>query len=434
MINLFQKYNSASLETYELFRPWLPIVASLFALFHIAHYFINILTGVSEPVILRVLAVTLTVTFALCAVFERTRLSVTLKRTFLLALTLVGPVFLFGAWLNELSSTKPNLVTLIRSQYEFAAAFGLLILASASITVATALTLVLCCLLFLIMAPISDFHTEILELSWVTVLSGYLLASLAIVVAVRRRFESSRSKSEAIAAVGSSIAHELRTPLLSIKTAANVIDEVSDSTSTDRSWNQSIGQKPISDNRSQAATKLIKSEAEAAMTLIDIFLVNSSWGVKNQVIGNSSRFSVQAAAREAIERFPYRSERERAAIELVDGEDFIAHGPKLFFVHVLFNLFKNAFEEFGNAQMLQIRVKTEVENQSGLVRITDNGKGIEPYLTKKIFEPFYSQSTAQGTGIGLPFCKYAIEEAFQGQIQCISSIGEGTEFTITIPQ
>ena len=170
------------------------------------------------------------------------------------------------------------------------------------------------------------------------------------------------------------------------------------------------------------------------MTLIDIFLVNSSWGVKNQVIGNSSRFSVQAAAREAIERFPYRSERERAAIELVDGEDFIAHGPKLFFVHVLFNLFKNAFEEFGNAQMLQIRVKTEVENQSGLVRITDNGKGIEPYLTKKIFEPFYSQSTAQGTGIGLPFCKYAIEEAFQGQIQCISSIGEGTEFTITIPQ
>ena len=362
MINLFQKYNSASLETYELFRPWLPIVASLFALFHIAHYFINILTGVSEPVILRVLAVTLTVTFALCAVFERTRLSVTLKRTFLLALTLVGPVFLFGAWLNELSSTKPNLVTLIRSQYEFAAAFGLLILASASITVATALTLVLCCLLFLIMAPISDFHTEILELSWVTVLSGYLLASLAIVVALRRRFESSRSKSEAIAAVGSSIAHELRTPLLSIKTAANVIDEVSDSTSTDRSWNQSIGQKPISDNRSQAATKLIKSEAEAAMTLIDIFLVNSSWGVKNQVIGNSSRFSVQAAAREAIERFPYRSERERAAIELVDGEDFIAHGPKLFFVHVLFNLFKNAFEEFGNAQMLQIRVKTEVEN------------------------------------------------------------------------
>jgi len=284
------------------------------------------------------------------------------------------------------------------------------------------------------MAPISDFHTEILELSWVTVLSGYLLASLAIVVALRRRFESSRSKSEAIAAVGSSIAHELRTPLLSIKTAANVIDEVSDSTSTDRSWNQSIGQKPISDNRSQAATKLIKSEAEAAMTLIDIFLVNSSWGVKNQVIGNSSRFSVQAAAREAIERFPYRSERERAAIELVDGEDFIAHGPKLFFVHVLFNLFKNAFEEFGNAQMLQIRVKTEVENQSGLVRITDNGKGIEPYLTKKIFEPFYSQSTAQGTGIGLPFCKYAIEEAFQGQIQCISSIGEGTEFTITIPQ
>lgn len=67
--------------------------------------------------------------------------------------------------------------------------------------------------------------------------------------------------------------------------------------------------------------------------------------------------------------------------------------------------------------------------------ITDNGIGFETKHYDKIFEPFqrlHTNNEYKGTGIGLAICK-KIVEAHKGQIVAKSKLGEGSNFTITLP-
>ncbi len=67
------------------------------------------------------------------------------------------------------------------------------------------------------------------------------------------------------------------------------------------------------------------------------------------------------------------------------------------------------------------------------VGIRDNGLGILPEIINKLFDPFFTtKPVGKGTGLGLSIC-YQIIEKHQGKIEVISSVGEGTEFVITLP-
>lgn len=67
------------------------------------------------------------------------------------------------------------------------------------------------------------------------------------------------------------------------------------------------------------------------------------------------------------------------------------------------------------------------------VRIKDNGPGIEPAILENIFAPFFTtKSIGKGTGLGLAIC-YQIITKHQGTIEVNSQLGQGTEFTITLP-
>ena len=63
----------------------------------------------------------------------------------------------------------------------------------------------------------------------------------------------------------------------------------------------------------------------------------------------------------------------------------------------------------------------------------DTGPGIPEYKLESIFESFMTSGKAEGTGLGLPFCRRVVT-AFDGKIVCNSKLGEYTEFTIFFPQ
>jgi signal transduction histidine kinase len=71
------------------------------------------------------------------------------------------------------------------------------------------------------------------------------------------------------------------------------------------------------------------------------------------------------------------------------------------------------------------------------VYVRDTGPGIPPESRKRIFEKF-GQVTAQGnrqqysTGLGLTFCKLAVE-AHGGSIAVDSEVGKGSTFWFVIP-
>ena len=69
-----------------------------------------------------------------------------------------------------------------------------------------------------------------------------------------------------------------------------------------------------------------------------------------------------------------------------------------------------------------------------VLSIADNGIGIEPSVINKIFDPFFTtKPVGSGTGLGLSISYSIIVEKHQGQLTCLSTPGEGTEFIIKLP-
>nr|WP_232370954.1 response regulator [Desulfogranum marinum] len=68
-----------------------------------------------------------------------------------------------------------------------------------------------------------------------------------------------------------------------------------------------------------------------------------------------------------------------------------------------------------------------------MLKIADNGPGMDQAILERIFEPFFTtKEVGQGTGLGLSTV-YGIIQSHGAYIQCVSSPGKGTEFTIYFP-
>jgi PAS domain S-box-containing protein len=67
------------------------------------------------------------------------------------------------------------------------------------------------------------------------------------------------------------------------------------------------------------------------------------------------------------------------------------------------------------------------------VRVEDNGSGMSPEVQARIFEPlFTTREQGRGTGLGLTVVSEAVDQ-HSGAIQCQSTLGEGTCFTLLLP-
>lgn len=98
---------------------------------------------------------------------------------------------------------------------------------------------------------------------------------------------------------------------------------------------------------------------------------------------------------------------------------------------VLINLLLNAVDALKGKANPKIILSAE-NNEKGKVaiRVTDNGCGISPEMSDRIFVPFFSTKKSGG-GIGLPLCKQIVM-LHQGQIQFHSVEGLGSSFIISL--
>jgi signal transduction histidine kinase len=82
-----------------------------------------------------------------------------------------------------------------------------------------------------------------------------------------------------------------------------------------------------------------------------------------------------------------------------------------------------------------IKISTEATSDNWVViRIADNGAGMTEEVQKKLFDPFFTtKPLGKGTGLGLSISYQIIVEKHGGKLQCISKLGQGTQFVIGIP-
>ncbi|MEH1869026.1 MAG: ATP-binding protein [Nostoc sp.] len=83
----------------------------------------------------------------------------------------------------------------------------------------------------------------------------------------------------------------------------------------------------------------------------------------------------------------------------------------------------------------KICIQTQLtDDNQVIIRISDNGSGIPESLQKQLFDPFFTtKPVGKGTGLGLSISYQIVVEKHGGHLQCISTLGKGTEFIIEIP-
>lgn len=107
---------------------------------------------------------------------------------------------------------------------------------------------------------------------------------------------------------------------------------------------------------------------------------------------------------------------------------------------VFMNLLSNAIDALeeaiakNNILEPQIRIVTEASDDKAVIRIADNGIGINQDVKERLFDPFFTtKEVGKGTGMGLAVSYQIIVDNHQGELRYISEFGKGTEFIISIP-
>ncbi len=105
---------------------------------------------------------------------------------------------------------------------------------------------------------------------------------------------------------------------------------------------------------------------------------------------------------------------------------------------VLLNLIMNAaqaIESQGRKEKGRIQIRTYATEEQVVCEITDDGPGIEPAVQLKIFDPFFTtKPVGEGTGLGLSVSHDIVVRKHKGELLVDSVVGEGTMFTLRLPQ
>jgi CheY-like chemotaxis protein/anti-sigma regulatory factor (Ser/Thr protein kinase) len=97
---------------------------------------------------------------------------------------------------------------------------------------------------------------------------------------------------------------------------------------------------------------------------------------------------------------------------------------------VIVNLISNAVDAMPSGGV--IKIKSYNDSDEVVIKLIDNGIGMDKEIREKIFEPFFTTKNERGNGLGLSIVLSIIND-MGGSIEVESEKGKGTEFTVRIP-
>jgi PAS domain S-box-containing protein len=229
----------------------------------------------------------------------------------------------------------------------------------------------------------------------------------------RKRVEEQRLKLEKLATMGelaTMVAHDLRNPLTSIRTAGYYI-------------------KNTCPHRADAKCKTIKEMLDIIEqeTLFADNIINDllDFGAKRPLQKKRQNINKLVEVSLMVSNIPENIKVKRKlaknTIAAVDGKQL---------ERVFLNLTKNAVQAMPNGGKLT--VKTTETKDSIEIAFTDTGIGIPEENMSKILTPLFT-TKAKGIGMGLPICKRIVEQ-HGGTIDVKSKVDRGTVFTIKLPK
>jgi len=106
--------------------------------------------------------------------------------------------------------------------------------------------------------------------------------------------------------------------------------------------------------------------------------------------------------------------------------------PRLRLEQILVNLTINAMEACRGDQS-RIEIDSRVGDDAAFITVRDNGDGMPPEVSQRIFDPLYTtKADSGGSGLGLFAVREFIDDS-SGTVEVESMPGEGTTFTLRVP-
>ena len=237
-----------------------------------------------------------------------------------------------------------------------------------------------------------------------------------------RRLLIRAERLEGIAEMSASLAHEIKNPLASIRSAV-----------------EQLARMPRASEDEKTLSSLVQRESDRLARVLSEFLDFSRTGmtrVQTVDITAVARNAAKLAGSQPgiadgvriVEKFP-------SAPMTIEGDEDLVH-------RAIFNLLLNAIQasppkgevllEGGELAAHQLpHGQPEFATGAYGILVTDQGPGISPQIRDRLFDPFVTTKPG-GSGLGLSIVQRAVQA--HGGIVTVSPPGEETRFTIVLPK
>jgi two-component system, CAI-1 autoinducer sensor kinase/phosphatase CqsS len=253
---------------------------------------------------------------------------------------------------------------------------------------------------------------------------------LVVVVGALSHYGQKRAEVERMrllyAGLAGSVAHEMRSPLMQIR-------HVLDAMAADLPAAYRAGGS-VSFTHQQVGDMLraVGQGQDAVTRGLQAITVTLQQLNPNAFDATSFRYlSASQYVKKAVNEFAYEDCTHRTRVVVNEVNDFSFRGDETAFTLILFNLIKNALYYLPTHPHLTVTVDIEGGSPNRIV-VRDTGPGIPREHVGRLFGEFRSAGKAEGTGLGLAFCRRAMC-AIGGDITCRSEPGEFTEFILSFP-
>lgn len=253
---------------------------------------------------------------------------------------------------------------------------------------------------------------------------GLLIAASAVAVFIGfftawRAFRRQRQLSEMKTNFVSSVSHELRAPIASVRLMAEELAE---------------GENP-SDEKQKQYHRFIGQECRRLSAVIENVL-DFSRREQGREQFDFEPTDLNALVGETVELMRAYAGEKDIRLEVVQSDQPViveADGRALH--RLLVNLIDNAIKHAPANGV--VRIGSEVDTAATRLWVEDNGPGIPAAEHELIFERFYRignelRRETQGVGLGLSIVKH-IAEVHNGRVKVFSVVGKGSRFVIELP-
>ncbi|MBU1100590.1 MAG: HAMP domain-containing protein [Bacteroidetes bacterium] len=237
--------------------------------------------------------------------------------------------------------------------------------------------------------------------------SIYLLVGVDITE--KKKLQKELAQSEKLVALGKMaavLAHEIKTPLTSIKMNCDILFEELDDAGHQASFE-------IINKETNRLNNLIKEVLEFSR---EIKLLKSDFDLKKLI---------DEICTDHTNLF-----KENALSVINNVENYLITADREKLYRVFLNLITNAQEatDVGG----ELNIASHQEENNFIIMLSDNGPGVLPEIEDKLFEPFHTSKTS-GTGLGLSISKRIIE-AHSGTIELLNEASKGATFKLSLPK